>query len=44
VSAAKQNPHRPGIASALGLRAGNDRFVIKSQTAVADEPRVEVLR
>jgi hypothetical protein len=44
VSAAKQNPHRPGIASALGLRAGSDSLVIISQTAVADESRVEVLR
>jgi hypothetical protein len=32
VSAAKQNPHRPGIAPALGLRAGSDGLVIVSQT------------
>jgi hypothetical protein len=34
VSAAKQNPHQPGIAPALGLRAGGDGFVIVSQTAM----------
>jgi hypothetical protein len=28
VSAAKQNPHRPGIAPALGLRAGTDVFLL----------------
>src|SRR5262245_54827532 len=31
VSAAKQNPHRPGIAPALGLRAGGDGVVIVRQ-------------
>jgi probable HAF family extracellular repeat protein len=30
---AKQAPHRPGISSALGLRAGGDDFLIVSQTA-----------
>jgi hypothetical protein len=29
---AKQAPHRPGISSALGLRAGGDVFLIISQT------------
>jgi hypothetical protein len=33
VSAAKQNPHRPGIAPALGLRAGGDDLLIVSETA-----------
>jgi hypothetical protein len=33
LSAAKQNPHRPGLAPALGLRAGDDRSTIP-QTAV----------
>jgi hypothetical protein len=32
VSAANQYPHRPGIAPALGLRAGSDGPVILSQT------------
>jgi hypothetical protein len=44
VSAAKQHPHRPGLAPALGLRAGRDCLVMVSQTALAGEPRVEVLR
>jgi hypothetical protein len=30
---AKQAPHRPGISSALGLRAGGDDFLIVTQTA-----------
>jgi hypothetical protein len=29
---AKQVPHRPGISSALGLRAGGDDFLIVPQT------------
>ena len=29
---AKQAPHRPGISSALGLRAGGDDFLIVPQT------------
>jgi hypothetical protein len=44
VSAAKQHPHRPGIAPALGLRAGSNGLVIVSQTAFAEEPRSEALR
>jgi probable HAF family extracellular repeat protein len=39
-------PHRPGLAPALGLRAGADGLVIPSQTAVAEErcfsPSLEV--
>jgi hypothetical protein len=37
VSAAKQNPHRPGIAPALGLRAGSDDLGIVSQTGCRTE-------
>jgi probable HAF family extracellular repeat protein len=37
VSAAKQNPHRPGLAPALGLRAGADGLVILSQTDFGKE-------
>src|SRR5438067_1791746 len=33
VLTAKQAPHRPGTAPALGLRAGRDGLVIVSQTA-----------
>jgi hypothetical protein len=29
---AKKDTHRPGLAPALGLRAGNDGFVIVPQT------------
>src|SRR5262245_36065988 len=43
-SAAKLNPHRPGIAPALGLRAGADNPLILSQTALAGEPRSEASR
>jgi hypothetical protein len=32
VPTAKKDTHRPGLAPALGLRAGNDGFVILSQT------------
>jgi hypothetical protein len=37
VLTAKQAPHRPGIAPALGLRAGGDDFVIVPQTAYEKE-------
>ncbi len=33
MSAAKQNPHRPGLAPTLGLRAGGDGLAIVPQTA-----------
>jgi hypothetical protein len=32
VPTAKRDTHRPGLAPALGLRAGNDGFVILPQT------------
>jgi hypothetical protein len=35
--AAKQKPHRPGIAPALGLRAGHDGFLIVTQTTSRKE-------
>jgi hypothetical protein len=35
VSATKQYPHRPGLASALGLRAGSKEEFVVSQTALA---------
>jgi hypothetical protein len=45
VSAAKQNPHRPGIAPALGLRAGGDglpmipRTTVRAKGSSVMEPR-----
>jgi hypothetical protein len=33
----KQDPHRPGIAPALGLRAGSDGLLIVSQTASKED-------
>src|SRR5438132_7672279 len=38
------NPHRPGISRALGLRAGGDDPFIVSQTAFAEDSRIEALR
>jgi uncharacterized protein (TIGR03118 family) len=42
VSAAKQNPHRPGLAPALGLRAGGHGPVIISQAGSQREIRTMV--
>jgi hypothetical protein len=44
VSAAKQYPHRPGLAPALGLRAGSVGPGMGSQTAGAAEPPSKVPR
>jgi hypothetical protein len=40
VSAAKQIVHRPGTASALGLRAGSDGLSMISQTDLAENRAV----
>jgi len=44
VSAATPIAHRPGLASVLGLRAASDGFSMIAQTALAEEPRIQVPR
>ena len=43
MSAAKQHPHRPGIAPALGLRAGSDGSFILSQAIIMTLARLDEL-
>jgi prepilin-type N-terminal cleavage/methylation domain-containing protein len=43
VLTAKQAPHRPGIAPALGLRAGGDELVMVSQTTLKENPTFGVV-